>query len=226
MNIVLLGHPGCGKGTQAKLLEKKYSIQHISTGEMFRATSRESTPLGRKIRKLIDEGRFVPDDVTIEAVRERLSKGDCKNGFILDGFPRNEAQAKELDKITGIDRAIHIHIEDSTVLKRLSERWQCRKCNAIYGMEHMPKKNRLCDNCGTELYQREDDKPEKILKRIDIYHRETKPLVDYYKKKGIFATIDGDKSIKEVFEDICKALGKKVRECQISKNQEELKKAG
>lgn len=208
MNIILLGHPGSGKGTQAKLISRKFGIPHISSGEMFRDIAREDTGLGRKVRELINNGNFVPDGITLKVVKERLSKDDCGKGFILDGFPRNKNQAIELDKMARIDKAVHIHVEDTTVLKRLSSRWQCRKCNAIYGIVSMPKNDLLCDKCGTELHQRADDMPEKIKRRIEIYHDETKPLVDYYKNRGVFVTVDGEKGIDEVFRDICKVLEK------------------
>ncbi len=208
MNIILIGHPGSGKGTQAKLLEKKFHTPHISTGDMFRAIAQENTSLGKEVCEIINSGSFVPDDVTLRVVKERISRDDCKNGFILDGFPRNGKQAMELDKIVKIDKAIHIHVEHTTVLKRLSTRWQCRKCNAIYGTDKMPKNDNICDKCSNALYQRKDDKPEKIMKRIEIYDRETKPLVDYYKDRGIFFTIEGEQSIDKVFEEICNILEK------------------
>ncbi len=206
MRIILLGHPGSGKGTQAKLLSQRYNIPHISTGEMFRAVAKENTALGKEVEKIINSGSFVPDNVTVKVVKERLSRKDCKNGFILDGFPRSVQQAEEMYRLSGIDKVIHIHVEDSTVVKRLSARRQCRKCGTIYGLDRKPKKDLLCDKCKVALYQREDDKPDKIRKRIAIYHKETKPLIEYYKKKSLYETVDGEQGIEKVFSDICRIL--------------------
>ncbi|MBI2971846.1 MAG: adenylate kinase [Candidatus Aenigmarchaeota archaeon] len=211
MNIVLLGHPGSGKGTQAKLLQKKYGIAHISTGEMFRSIAKEHTELGRKVKSLIESGAFVPDDVTVRVVRERLAKPDCTKGFILDGFPRTEQQADELQNIAPIDHVIHIHVEDETVLKRLSARRNCARCGTVYGLDRVPKQSGTCDTCREPLAMRADDDPKKIKRRIEIYHAETKPLIDYYKRKRLYATVNGDQDIGKVFRDICGVLeGKKV----------------
>lgn len=208
MKIILLGHPGSGKGTEAKLIQKKFGILHISTGDIFRAISQENTELSREVKRLIGKGNFVPDNITIEVVKERLLKEDCKKGFVLDGFPRNINQAEELDKITKIDKVIHLHIEDETAVKRLSSRWQCKKCGNIYGLTSIPKNDKLCDKCKEKLYQREDDKPELVIKRIKIYHDETKPLIDYYNEKGIYFSIDAERSADDIFEDICSILKK------------------
>jgi len=208
MNIILLGHPGSGKGTEAKLIQKKYGIPHISTGDIFRAISQKNTELGRRAKELIGAGDFVPDDITIQVVKERLSKYDCKKGLILDGFPRNLNQAKELDKTVKIDKVIHLHIDDETAVKRLSARWQCKKCGIIYGINMRPRLDNLCDKCKERLYQREDDKPELVRKRIEIYHDETTPLIEYYKNKGIYSTVDGERGVEEVFEEVCKLLEK------------------
>ena len=208
MKIVILGHPGSGKGTEAKLIQKKYGIPHISTGDIFRSISQESTELGREVKRLIGSGNFVPDSITIKFVKERISKEDCKEGFILDGFPRNLNQAKELDKIIKIDKVIHLHIEDETAVNRLSSRWQCKKCGIIYGVNIKPKSDNTCDKCKEKLYQRDDDKPDLLRKRIKICHDETRPLIDYYKKKGIYFTVDGERGVEEVFKEVCKLLDK------------------
>ena len=208
MNIILLGHPGSGKGTESKLIQKKYGIPHISTGDIFRTISQEDTELGRRAKELIGAGDFVPDNITIQVVKERLSKYDCKKGIILDGFPRNLNQAKELDRLVKIDKVVHLHIEDETAVKRLSSRWQCKKCGIIYGINMMPKNNHFCDKCKEKLYQRDDDKPELLRKRIKIYHDETRLLIDYYKKKVIYFTVDGERGVEEVFEEVCKLLEK------------------
>ena len=211
MNIILLGHPGSGKGTEAKLIQKKFGVPHISTGDIFRSISQENTELGREVSRLIGSGNFVPDNITIKVVKERLSKEDCKNGFILDGFPRNLNQAKELDKFVNIDKVIHLHINDETAVKRLSSRWQCKKCGIIYGINIQPKNNHFCDECKEELYRREDDRPEVVINRIEVYHKETTPLIDYYKKKGIYYTINAERTVEEIFEDMCKIIKNKKK---------------
>lgn len=206
MNIILFGHPGSGKGTEAKLIEKKFRIKHISTGDIFRDIVKEDTELGRMVKGLIEKGNLVPDNITIEILRERISRDDCENGFILDGFPRNLNQAKELDKFVKMDKIIHINVSDETAMKRLSERWQCRDCNTIYGLTIKPKNDNLCDECGKELYQRDDDKPEFTRKRMNIYHEQTQPVIDFYKNKGNYYLIDGEKGVDEIFKDICNIL--------------------
>lgn len=208
MNLVLIGPQGSGKGTQAKLLKDKLRIPHLSTGDMFRENIAKKTELGMKAEAIIDSGKLVPDEITTAMVKDRLSKADCKNGFILDGYPRNLEQAEALDGFADIDHVLEIHVPDNVSVKRLSSRWQCRKCGAIYGISLIPKKKGVCDKCNGELYQREDDRPEAIKKRLEIYHKETKPLIDYYRKKGILATIDGDQEVEKIFEDVEEVLEK------------------
>ncbi len=212
MNIIMLGPPGAGKGTQAKMLVEEFGIPQISTGDMLRAAVAEGTELGKKAKEYMDRGQLVPDEVVIGIVRERLSKPDCHKGFILDGFPRTVPQAEALDKILQemgkrIDCVINIVVPDEEILKRLTGRRTCRKCGAMYHVEfNPPKKEGVCDKCGGELYQRDDDKEETIRKRLEVYKAQTEPLVDYYKKKGVLVDIDGTKSIQEIYQDILKVL--------------------
>ena len=210
MNIVLLGHPGSGKGTMAALIKEKLKIPHISTGNIFREIANENTDLGGNVKKLIDKGNFVPDDIVIKIVKERLSKEDCKDGFILDGFPRTLKQAKELDQFRKIDKIINLHVEDETSVKRLLSRWQCKKCSIIYGLNMVPKENNKCDKCKHKLYQRDDDKLGVVRKRIKIYHDQTKPVVDYYSNKNNYFSIDAEGSVEEVFDRIYKVLKKQI----------------
>ena len=206
MKIVLIGPQGSGKGTQAKLLKEKFGIPHISTGDIFREAIAEKTELGLKAKEIIDKGNLVPDEITNKIVKERLQKEDCKKGFILDGYPRNINQAKALDSFAKIDYAVEIFVPDEISIKRLSSRRQCPKCGAIYGLDIPPKKDNICDKCGAELYQRDDDRPEAIKKRLEVYHKETEPVLDYYREKGILVRVDGTKPIKDVFEDIVRKI--------------------
>lgn len=206
MKLILLGSPGTGKGTQAELITQKYRIPHISTGDLFRENIANGTELGKKAKVFIDEGKLVPDEITIGMFRDRIAKPDCKKGFILDGFPRTLPQAEALDDIAEIDKALLIKSSDSIIIKRLSARRQCRKCNAIYGLDKPPMKKGICDKCRGELYQRDDDKEEVIRKRLETYRKQTEPLVDHYSKKGILAEIDGEQPIQKIFEDVVKAL--------------------
>jgi adenylate kinase len=205
----MLGMPGSGKGTQAKMIAERYKIPQISTGDMFRAISKENSKLGKKIKSIIDSGILVSDDLTFNVLKKRLEKPDCKKGFILDGYPRNINQAKLLDKLTKINFIIYIALTDKTVIKRLTSRRTCRKCGAIYNLiSKTPKKEGICDKCGGELYQREDDKEEAVKKRLQVYKNETEPLVNYYKKKGILHEINGEQGIGKIFEDIVRILSK------------------
>ncbi len=210
MNIVLLGSPGVGKGTYAKRISKIYNIPHISTGDMFREAIKNKTEIGLKAKGYMDKGELVPDDVTIKTVEERLKKDDCKNGFMLDGFPRTIAQAEALDKIIVIDKVLNFTASDEVIIDRLSGRRVCKSCGAIFHIRNIiPKTEGVCDNCGGELYQRDDDKPESVKKRLDVYREQTEPLIEYYKEKELLADIDANKPIEQVDEiiaDVRKAL--------------------
>jgi len=210
MNIVLLGSPGVGKGTYAKRISKIYNIPHISTGDMFREAIKNKTEIGLKAKGYMDKGELVPDDVTIKTVEERLKKDDCKNGFMLDGFPRTIAQAEALDKIVVIDKVLDFTASDEVIIDRLSGRRICKSCGAIFHIRNIiPKTEGVCDNCGGELYQRDDDKPESVKKRLDVYREQTEPLIEYYKEKELLADIDANKPIEQVDEiiaDVRKAL--------------------
>ena len=210
MNIVLLGSPGVGKGTYAKRISKIYNIPQISTGDMFREAIKNKTEIGLKAKEYMDKGELVPDDITIGIVEERLKKDDCKNGFMLDGFPRTIAQAEALDKIIVIDKVLDFTASDEVIIDRLSGRRVCRNCGAIYHIRNIvPKVEGVCDNCGGELYQRDDDKPESVKKRLDVYKKQTAPLIDYYKEKELLADIDANRPIEQVDEiiaDVKKAL--------------------
>ncbi|HBE78306.1 MAG TPA: adenylate kinase [Firmicutes bacterium] len=213
MNLILLGPPGAGKGTQAELLVERFKTPHISTGDIFRAAIKEGTPLGTEAKRYMDSGQLVPDEVVIGIVNERLLKSDCKNGFLLDGFPRTVPQADALDRFLQsngrkIDAVINIEVESAVLLKRLTGRRVCRNCAAVYHIESKPAKNTgICDHCGGEVYQRDDDAPATVSKRLEVYAAQTEPLISYYRQKGILHSFDGIKPIKEVFEKVCQALG-------------------
>ncbi len=210
MNIVLLGSPGVGKGTYAKRISGIYGIPQISTGDMFREAIKNKTEIGLKAKEYIDKGELVPDDVTIGIVEERLKKDDCKNGFMLDGFPRTIAQAEALDKIVVIDKVLDFTASEKIIIDRLSGRRICKSCGAIYHIRNIiPKVKGVCDKCGGEVYQRNDDKPEAVKKRLDVYTKQTAPLIGYYKEKKLLADIGADKPIEQVDEiiaDVRKAL--------------------
>ncbi|MCC0633793.1 adenylate kinase [Clostridioides sp. ZZV15-6388] len=213
MRIILLGPPGAGKGTQAAGIVEKYNIPHISTGDIFRKNIKEGTELGKKAKEYMDQGLLVPDELTVGLVTDRISQEDCKNGFMLDGFPRNVAQGEHLDvflKNAGIvlDKVVNIEVDKSILVSRAVGRRICKSCGATYHVEFNPPKVKgVCDVCQGELYQRADDNEETVSKRIQVYLDETKPLVDYYNKQGIIADIKGDQAIDKVFEDIVAALG-------------------
>ena len=212
MRIILLGPPGAGKGTQAAGIVEKYNIPHISTGDIFRKNIKEGTELGKKAKGFIDQGLLVPDELTVGLVTDRISQPDCEKGFMLDGFPRNVAQAQHLDKYLkevgiSLDKVVNIEVDKDILVGRAVGR-RCKSCGATYHVEfNPPKADGVCDVCGGELYQRADDNEETVSKRIQVYLDETKPLVDYYSKEGIIANINGEQSIDKVFADIVDALG-------------------
>ncbi|MCR5232956.1 MAG: adenylate kinase [Lachnospiraceae bacterium] len=213
MKIIMLGAPGAGKGTQAKMIAEKYSIPHVSTGDIFRANIKEQTELGMEAKKYMDQGLLVPDELTVKILLDRVAKDDCKNGYVLDGFPRTIPQAEVLDKAVSelnesIDFAINVDVKDENIIKRMSGRRACLKCGATYHIEHIPpKKEGICDKCGSELVLRDDDKPETVEKRLKVYHEQTQPLIDYYNKKGILREVDGSQDMKDVFNAIVSILG-------------------
>lgn len=208
----MLGPPGAGKGTQASAIIKKYNIPHISTGDIFRANIKKGTELGKKAKAYMDKGQLVPDELVVSIVKDRLLEDDCKDGFLLDGFPRTVKQAEALDEeLTKmelkLDHVINIDVESDELIKRAVGRRICKNCGATYHIEfNPPKKEEECDVCGGELYQRDDDTEETVANRIEVYLKETKPLVDYYTKKGIIFSVDGKQAIEDVFKDIVKSL--------------------
>ncbi|ASK61636.1 adenylate kinase [Virgibacillus phasianinus] len=208
MDLILMGLPGAGKGTQAEKISEKYNIPHISTGDMFRLAIKEGTDLGKKAKQFMDQGDLVPDEVTIGIVDERLRKDDCQNGFLLDGFPRTIAQAEALQTLLSnmdedIDCVLHVDVPEEQLVKRLTGRRICPTCGATYHvMYNPPKKEGICDKDGSELIQREDDTPETVKNRLAVNIEQTKPLLDYYQEKGYLVTIDGNKEIDAVFQDI------------------------
>ncbi len=213
MKIIMLGAPGAGKGTQAKQIAEKYSIPHISTGDIFRANIKNNTELGRKAKEYMDQGLLVPDELTCDLVMDRIKEDDAKNGFVLDGFPRTIPQAEALDKaLTAIgeamDYAIDVDVPDENIVNRMSGRRACVDCGATYHIVAIPpKKEGICDKCGSKLILRDDDKPETVQKRLDVYHEQTQPLIDYYKGKGILKSVDGTQNMEKVFADITGILG-------------------
>lgn len=204
MNIVFLGPPGAGKGTQAKILIEKYGIPQISTGDMLREHRAKGTELGKKAQEYMDKGQLVPDEIILGMVKERLAQSDCAKGFILDGFPRTVAQAEALDKILSemnkkLDFALALVVPDELLVERLTGRRTCKNCGMMFHVKYKPPKvEGKCDACGGELYQRPDDNEETVRNRLKVYHESTAPLIDYYKKKGILKEIDGSKSIEEI----------------------------
>ena len=213
MKIIMLGAPGAGKGTQAKKITSKYSIPHISTGDIFRANIKNGTELGKKAKTYMDQGLLVPDELVVDLVVDRVAADDCANGYVLDGFPRTIPQAEALDAALekmgeAMDYAINVEVPDENIVKRMSGRRACVACGATYHIEHIPPKTEgICDTCGKELILRDDDKPETVLKRLNVYHEQTQPLIDYYTGKGILKEVDGTKNMSEVFDEIVAILG-------------------
>ena len=213
MKIIMLGAPGAGKGTQAKMIADKYQIPHISTGDIFRSNIKEGTELGKEAKTYMDKGLLVPDELTVKILLDRVAKDDCKNGYVLDGFPRTIPQAEVLDEALAklndkIDYAIDVDVPDENIIRRMSGRRACLACGATYHIEHIPPKTEgICDRCGKELVQRDDDKEETVKNRLNVYHEQTQPLIEYYTKKGILKTVDGTVDMKDVFAAIVKILG-------------------
>lgn len=206
MNIVLLGPPGIGKGTVAVKLSKKLGIPHIATGDMLRENVAQKTRLGLKAKSFMDKGLLVPDKIVIEMIKERLKKDDCKDGFILDGFPRTINQAEEI-KETKIDKVVNMQASDGVIVERLGRRRVCSKCGFIYNLDFIkPNREGFCDKCSATLYQREDDKQEAIKERLKVYREKTEPLINYYKEKGIIADVDGSGTPEEEFKAVLKAV--------------------
>lgn len=213
MKVVLFGPPGAGKGTQAKSICNRYSIPHISTGDIFRKNISENTPLGIEAKKYIDNGQLVPDEVTINMVKDRLQAEDCKLGYLLDGFPRTVHQANALeeflyDRKESLDTALLIQVPSEFILERMTGRRVCPSCGASYHFKFNPTKiESKCDVCGSDIIQRKDDSEETVKERLAVYERQTQPLIEYYKDKDLLSVVDGTKAINEVFESICKILG-------------------
>ena len=214
MRIILLGPPGAGKGTQADALSERLGIPHIATGNIFRQAVKEQTPIGLEAKRYMDAGALVPDEVTIGIVRERLAKADCQDkGFILDGFPRTACQAEELDRIINdlgepLDSVFFINLNTEVLIGRISGRRTCRNCNAMFHATYSPPKDaRVCDKCGGELYQRDDDREETVRRRLEVYNEQTLPLISFYRDKGMLTNVNGDQGKEQVTMAILAALG-------------------
>ena len=214
MKIIMLGAPGAGKGTQAKKIAEKYSIPHISTGDIFRANIKNGTELGAKAKEYMDKGLLVPDELVCDLVVDRIQQADCEKGYILDGFPRTIPQAEALDKALAanneaVDFAINVEVPDENIINRMSGRRACVGCGATYHIQfNAPKVEGVCDTCGEKLILRDDDKPETVKNRLSVYHEQTQPLIDYYSKKGVLAEVDGTQAMDDVFNAIVNVLGK------------------
>ncbi len=212
MKIIMLGAPGAGKGTQAKKIAGKYNIPHISTGDIFRANIKNGTELGMKAKTYMDQGLLVPDELVVDSVVDRVNQADCADGYVLDGFPRTIPQAEALTEALKrlgqkVDYAIDVNVPDENIINRMSGRRACVGCGATYHMVYAPtKQDGICDTCGGELILRDDDKPETVGKRLNVYHEQTQPLIDYYTREGILRTVDGTIDIDDVFGAIVKLL--------------------
>ncbi len=213
MKIIMLGAPGAGKGTQAKMIAEKYGVPHISTGDIFRANIKNGTELGKEAKGYMDKGLLVPDELTVRLLLDRVAQEDCVNGYVLDGFPRTIPQAEVLDeKLTElgekVDYAVNVDVPDENIINRMSGRRACLNCGATYHIVSIPpKKEGICDVCGSELVLRDDDQPETVKNRLKVYHEQTQPLIDYYEKKGVLRTVDGTLPMEEVFDAIVRILG-------------------
>lgn len=212
MRLIILGAPGAGKGTQAKILSERYQVPHISTGDIFRSNIKEGTPLGIEAKKYIDDGKLVPDSLTIEIVKERIAREDCKKGFVLDGFPRTIPQAEYLDKALAemkvkLSTVLNLFVEDGEILKRLTARRVCPKCGSSYHLLYNPPASGdICKECSAKVIQRDDDTKETVLERLSTYHDQTEPLINYYRKKGLLITVVGQEEINDTTEEVFKAL--------------------
>ena len=212
MKIIMLGAPGAGKGTQAKMLADKYKIPHVSTGDIFRANIKNGTELGTKAKVYMDQGMLVPDELTCDLVVDRIKQDDCKDGYILDGFPRTIPQAECLDKALDalndkIDFAVNVEVPDENIIRRMSGRRACLSCGRTYHIVYNPPKEEgICDECKKELVLRDDDKPETVEKRLKVYHEQKQPVIDYYRNKGVLAEVDGTRDMQEVFTAITDVL--------------------
>ena len=213
MKIIMLGAPGAGKGTQAKMIAEKYGLPHISTGDIFRANIKNGTELGKEAKEYMDKGLLVPDELTVRLLLDRVAQDDCKNGYVLDGFPRTIPQAEVLDEKLSelgekVDYAINVDVPDENIVNRMSGRRACLSCGATYHIVSIPpKKEGICDVCGSELVLRDDDKPETVQNRLKVYHEQTQPLINFYEKKGVLRSVDGTLPMEEVFTAITKILG-------------------
>ena len=213
MKIIMLGAPGAGKGTQAKMIAEKYGLPHISTGDIFRANIKNCTELGKEAKEYMDKGLLVPDELTVRLLLDRVAQDDCKNGYVLDGFPRTIPQAEVLDEKLSelgekVDYAINVDVPDENIVNRMSGRRACLSCGATYHIVSIPpKKEGICDVCGSELVLRDDDKPETVQNRLKVYHDQTQPLINFYEKKGVLRSVDGTLPMEEVFTAITKILG-------------------
>lgn len=212
MNVLLMGPPGAGKGTQADLIKDRYPIPHISTGDMFREAVSTGTELGKEAKKYMDSGKLVPDEVTIGIVQERLAQDDCKEGFLLDGFPRTVKQAEALDQVLAklgkkVEAAINITVPEDILYERMSGRISCKDCKTVYHLKfNPPAKAGICDKCGGELIQRSDDQGDTVKRRLEVYAEQTNPLIEYYEKQGVLYDIDGNRDSQAVFADIVKVM--------------------
>ena len=213
MKLIMLGAPGAGKGTQAKKIAEKYGIPHISTGDIFRANIKNGTELGNKAKSYMEQGLLVPDELTCDLVVDHIAQDDCKNGYVLDGFPRTIPQAEALKAALGkmgttIDYAINVEVPDENIVERMGGRRACLACGCTYHVVYnAPKEEDVCDVCGAKLVLRDDDKPETVKKRLDVYHEQTQPLIDFYDKEGVLVEVDGTQNLEDVFQAITKILG-------------------
>lgn len=213
MKIIMLGAPGAGKGTQAKMIADKYGVPHISTGDIFRANIKEGTKLGTEAKKYMDQGLLVPDELTVKILLDRVAKSDCEKGFVLDGFPRTIPQAEVLENALNdlgekIDFAIDVKVPDENIINRMSGRRACVACGATYHIVHIPTKvDGICDRCGENLILRDDDKSETVQNRLNIYHEQTQPLINFYKERNVLKSVDGTVDMKDVFQEIVNILG-------------------